>query len=374
MVMDLLGEDLPVQLDIARRRYRCNACGHPLLEVLPGVESHRRMTTRLVETIQHRLFLEPASVLARKFGLDEKSIRNLGEDYYRSLADNTRIAIPQVLSIAEAEAAGRSAVLLTDATRGTVFELLKKDSSKELRVLLLKLLEPGWPKTLHVGFDGPILDAVAAIVPASTTVLLFTPSLAWRLEAQFRAVIANLRGWEGQAVTIERRVVGSAYEGLVDLPPVGEELLRTTVEEVLAGWPEVRTHWMAYRDLQALIAQPPERWLADLAAWNGVYPNAVRRPYRWLEPLLHRALGVSSQVVAGALADPHHRARLYLVRELLRFYSPKRSWQVVHGLVMYQLDLHSHAPAGGEVAVNFGTSLDRLGERLRSQLTGFDPS
>lgn len=371
-VRDFVNGDLAILLDVQRRRFRCKACGHPFFESLPGVLGRRRMTSRVVEYIQGQVFSMPFSALARILRMDEKSIRNVAEDYFRALEQKAHFATPRVLAVIEVAAAGIPCALLVDASEGALVGFVESRTAKQLRNALLAAFGDHPPAQVACSLDETTLSAVASAFPKGQRLQLYAPWLSWRIEAQFRAVISAVREWRGNA--LERRVMASPLEALVDLPFVDKSILQTSVDVSLAAHPELRPHFKAYMELQEIFLRcKSSEWNAAIAHWNAQHLGNVRRPYRWIAPLVERALDAVPHSM-GLAATGRSHGDLYLVREALRLYSHKRSLQSIRAMLLYQPDTHLSKPRQEDGVMISAADLHNLSNRLRTQLTGFDSS
>lgn len=363
---DVIGNDLPARLEIRRKRFRCKACGHPFFEQLPGVLSHRRMTIRLTERIRASLFSTSYNAIARSLRIDEKSVRNVAEESFAELESTTRFATPRTLLVLELKVAGRKCALLFNLPESAVVGLAPSHTGKQLRGALVSGFDET-PAVVGMSLDEPTLSAAASAFHGRVQLRLYVPWLCWRIESQFRRVIAGIQGWEGNGQ--ERRVLASPFESLVGGPFLDEKALRSTIEEVLEANVTLCPHFEAYQALQTLfLHQPASCWMTGLAEWWELYPNDVRRHYRWLEPMLRRALGVT-ELTLGTAAHEAIRSDAYPVREQLRLFAQKRSLQSIRALLLLQRDTHltRNSPAG---TINLGANAHMLARRLRGQLIG----
>lgn len=371
-VRDVVDGDLTILLDIQRRRFRCKACGHPFFESLPGILGRRRMTSRLVEHIQTQIFSMPFNALARTLRMDEKSVRNVAEDYFRELERKTQFSTPKVLAVIEVPAAGVPCTLLVDAEEGALVGFVESRTSKQLRNALLAAFGEQPPAQIAFSLDETTPLGVTAAFPKGVRLRLYTPWLMWRIEAQFRIVISGVREWRGNA--LERRVMASPLEALVDLPFVNKSVVQTSIDASLAAHPRLWPHFSAYMALQDIfLHRSPGEWSGALEQWSAQHPSNVRRPYRWVASLIQHALDATPHVIGPTGADRTH-GDLYLVREVLRLYSHKRSLQSIRAMLLYQPDTHRTMLRPDDGVMISATDLHKLSNRLRTQLTGFDSS
>lgn len=78
--------DLPIRikrvgLEIKRKRYKCRECNSTFWEVLESVDQKRKMTKRLVKTIERQSLSNTFVEVAKSVGVDEKTVRNIFKDY-----------------------------------------------------------------------------------------------------------------------------------------------------------------------------------------------------------------------------------------------------------------------------------------------------
>ena len=176
-VRDVVDGDLAILLDIQRRRFRCKACGHPFFESLPGILGRRRMTSRLVEHIQTQIFSMPFNALARTLRIDEKSVRNVAEDYFRELERKTQFPTPKVLAVIEVPAAGAPCTLLVDAEEGALVGFVESRTSKQLPNALLAAFGEQPPAQIACSLDETTLSGVTAAFPKGVRRHLYVPWL-----------------------------------------------------------------------------------------------------------------------------------------------------------------------------------------------------
>lgn len=135
--------DLPIRFKktviIARtQRYRCLECRKTFYQALPGIEEVRQATCRLVEHIQAKSLEKPFVDLADDVKLDEKTVRNIFDDYVSFLEETIKFETPVWLGMDELHLRKRTAPygVLTNIKERTVFDMLKNRS----KVTVLKRL------------------------------------------------------------------------------------------------------------------------------------------------------------------------------------------------------------------------------------------
>lgn len=114
-----LFKDIPshgkfVEIHILRRRYRCIRCGKTMFEPIDDLDGKRHATVRLVKYICEQSFSKTFAALAREVALDEKTIRNIFDDFVKELDAAIRFRTPRVLGIDEVKIIGQYRAILTN--------------------------------------------------------------------------------------------------------------------------------------------------------------------------------------------------------------------------------------------------------------------
>jgi transposase-like protein len=84
-----------------RRRYRCQGCRKTFLEPVPHKDGKRRMTHRLIQYIERESLRRKFSDVAEDVGVDEKTVRNIFNDYCLRFEKTLKFYMPQWLVIDE---------------------------------------------------------------------------------------------------------------------------------------------------------------------------------------------------------------------------------------------------------------------------------
>lgn len=113
-----------VQLEAKVQRYKCRECGGTSLQPLEGVEVDRRMTKRCVEYIKTQCLRDTFTRLAEHIGCDEKTIRNIANDYVHYMNTQFKPYLPNWLGIDETKIAGDMRCVLTDVGRNVPIDIL----------------------------------------------------------------------------------------------------------------------------------------------------------------------------------------------------------------------------------------------------------
>lgn len=114
---------LTVRIVVKRRRYRCQDCGKTQFAPLPDLDSKRFATTRLIHYIRKHCFRETFAAIARRVGMDEKTIRHVFDDYVEKLQNSIRYPTLRVMGIDELKIIGAYRAIITNVERKTVFDM-----------------------------------------------------------------------------------------------------------------------------------------------------------------------------------------------------------------------------------------------------------
>src|SRR5699024_9187358 len=98
--------DLPIHakrvgIYVKRQRYKCRECNETFLENLPDMDAKRSITNRLIDWIQEASLERTFTTVADEIGVDEKTVRNIFNDYVAELELQTDFRTPKWLGIDE---------------------------------------------------------------------------------------------------------------------------------------------------------------------------------------------------------------------------------------------------------------------------------
>ena len=170
MIRDLPSHGKRVAIYVDTRRWRCQDCGKTVMEILPAVNSKRKMTERLVQWIGKFSLKRTFASLAEEAGLDEKTIRNIFRDYINELEATVRFETPKWMGIDEIHLIKPRGVI-TNIENNTVVELLANRNQDTIAKYLTGL--KGKDKVQYVAMDmrRPYRSAVNAVLPQATVVI-----------------------------------------------------------------------------------------------------------------------------------------------------------------------------------------------------------
>lgn len=128
------GRDIQIFRDVAfqgkiasiainRRRLRCTTCRKTWFEAVPNMHDKRRMTQRAVDRVVQNCFDTTNLSVAREFGIDEGTVRNIFLEYIRAKDLEPRPATPRYLGIDEVHLTNARCVL-ADVENRQIFDIL----------------------------------------------------------------------------------------------------------------------------------------------------------------------------------------------------------------------------------------------------------
>lgn len=168
--------DLPmhakrVGLIIKRQRYKCRECNETFFENLPDMDVSRSVTNRLINWIQEASLDKTFTSVAEEIGIDEKTVRNIFNDYVAELEAQTNFRTPKWLGIDEVHLLKNYRCVITDVENKSVIDVLRK-RNKDMVISYLSNL-PDIDKIELVAMDmwNPYKSAVNSVIPHAKIVI-----------------------------------------------------------------------------------------------------------------------------------------------------------------------------------------------------------
>lgn len=128
-----------VKLQINHQLYRCKDCRKKYSDHLPHMDTSRRMTERLLRSIEHDSLAMTFSEVARDTVLVEGTIRQIFHAHVKRLEAAYTFATPRVLGIEEVHLRRRARAIFTNIEKATIIEVLKDRSVKSIKAFLKRL-------------------------------------------------------------------------------------------------------------------------------------------------------------------------------------------------------------------------------------------
>lgn len=117
-----------VTLWLVRRRYRCNACRATFRPTLAEMDDKRYMTRRLVQYVEKAVLTRTNSAVAAETGLEEKTVRQIFNDFRLTEDEGLNFVTPRILGLDELYLQKQFRCVLTNIEEQTVINLLPNRS------------------------------------------------------------------------------------------------------------------------------------------------------------------------------------------------------------------------------------------------------
>jgi transposase len=173
---DLLFFDLPmhakrVGIIVKRQRYKCRECSETFFEVLPDMDESRSVTKRLIKWIEEASLKKPFTNVAEDIGVNEKTVRNIFQNYVARLEQEQDIKTPIWLGIDEVHLLRNYRCVITDVENKTVIDLLRNRNQDTVIHYLSRF--PNRDRIKHVAMDmwNPYRRAVHTVIPDATIII-----------------------------------------------------------------------------------------------------------------------------------------------------------------------------------------------------------
>lgn len=138
--------DLPIRFKrtvilAVTQRFRCLECGKTFYRDLPQVEETRQATCRLVDYVKFKSLEKPFTDVAAEVQLDEKTVRNIFDDYLTYLEETVTFRTPEWLGMDELFLRKRTPPygVLTNIKERTVYDLLKNRTKETVAKRISKI-------------------------------------------------------------------------------------------------------------------------------------------------------------------------------------------------------------------------------------------
>lgn len=283
-----------VWIEVRRQSYRCTTetCGKPMQQPLYGVDEKRRMTTGLLRYTQDSALLDKFQMVALRTGLSARTVREIFQEYVRSLDETFQFSTPRVLGLdgihiersdverrqepqddrATEEKRDRLSRLergvLTDIEAGQVIDL-RKSCSREEMVQAIKRI-PGYKKieVAVIDMSHTLRNAVQDALPQAIIVV-----------DRFHVQRYASDSMDNVRKRLRREVNEKPGESVM----CDKDLLRKHWNKLSAEEQENLRSWFHYLPELGLAYEIKE---AYFELWNSLSSSIARKRYqRWLEQL-----------------------------------------------------------------------------------------
>lgn len=168
--------DLPmhtkrVGLIIKRQRYKCRECNETFFEDLPDMDVKRSVTNRLLIWIQETILEKTFTSVADEIGVDEKTVRNIFNDYVAKLEAQTDFRTPKWLGIDEVHLLKNYRCVITDVENKSVIDILRKRNKDTVISHLSNLQDIEKIELVAMDMWNPYKSAVNTVIPHAKIVI-----------------------------------------------------------------------------------------------------------------------------------------------------------------------------------------------------------
>lgn len=165
---DIPVHDKRVIIHVKRHRYRCQypGCNYTFVVFNEDMHHSRMMTKRLAEYIGKQSFKEPFTNLAKRVGVDEKTVRLLFADEMRWRDSSRTVETPRILGIDELYLGKQYRCILVDLDKHQPIDLLETRTKKAV-IRYLSTLDKSKVDLVAMDMWNPYREAVHAALPGS---------------------------------------------------------------------------------------------------------------------------------------------------------------------------------------------------------------
>jgi transposase len=154
-----------VGIYVNRQRYKCRECSETFFENLPDMDVNRSVTNRLISWIQRSSLEKTFTSIAEEIGVDEKTVRNIFNDYVAELEAQTDFRISKWLGIDEVHLLKNYRCVITDVENKSVIDILPKRNKDMVISYLSKLQDIDKIELVAMDMWNPYKSAVNTVIP-----------------------------------------------------------------------------------------------------------------------------------------------------------------------------------------------------------------
>lgn len=162
---DLPVHDKPVTVWVDRQRFQCKACGCTFRQELPEISDQYRMTSRLERHIRKEVFNTTNRALANRFGLSEKTIRNIFDDELKERNKAYAPKTPRYIGIDELFLGGKYRCIITNLEERSLVDMLETRNKPAVMAYLQKLPDADKIEIASMDMWGPYRQAFHEVLP-----------------------------------------------------------------------------------------------------------------------------------------------------------------------------------------------------------------
>ncbi|MDK6080194.1 ISL3 family transposase [Massilia varians] len=155
----------PIHLLAKVRRYKCQVCGSTFLQPLGAIDTSRRMTIRALEYIQQQSMRDTFQQVAKHLGCDEKTVRNVANEYIEGADDGYKPNLPEWIGLDEIPLNKIMRVIITDLAAEKPVEMLPNREKPTVRQWFEQFNHRSHVQGLAIAMWAPYRDVAAELFP-----------------------------------------------------------------------------------------------------------------------------------------------------------------------------------------------------------------
>lgn len=275
---DVPAREMPTKLEATVRRYRCRDCGETFLQPLGGVLEDRRMTERCADYIAKNALEFTFALVAKRYGVDEKTVRAVAAERMEALTANHRPKLPRVLGIDETKVAGELRLVLTDVERRKLLDMLPGRDKDTLATWLGHFKDRSKVEVVTIDMWRPYQRVAADLLPGAVVVVDKFHILRMASEAVDRVRIRLAKGKQPE----ERRLWMRSKVQLLKRPHRLTEKQRFNLGMWLDNEPEIAAAYKAKEAFYSLFDLPRNEAIQAFDGFAASVPASIKPDFREL--------------------------------------------------------------------------------------------
>lgn len=160
-----------VQILAKVQRYKCRDCGGTCLQLLDGIRHDRRMTERCIQYIEGQAVRDSWTRIAEHVGCDEKTVRNVAQEFIDRFNAEYRPTIPEWLGIDETKLAGGMRGIFTDVKNRVPVDIIPARDPRSVATWLTVNNASGVIKGVSTDMHRPYLNVINGMLPGVPVVI-----------------------------------------------------------------------------------------------------------------------------------------------------------------------------------------------------------
>lgn len=159
-------------LSVRLRRYRCRSCSKTCQDEPEQLSETRNMTSRLLDIVRKECFKNTFSELSRRYGINEKTVRNVFEDYRELLENTHKIQTPEYLGIDEVQTTRKTLrCAITNVKENRLVDFLPDRKKEFVDSFFEKMQDKQRVKAVAMDMWKPYRDEISKHFPSAIIVI-----------------------------------------------------------------------------------------------------------------------------------------------------------------------------------------------------------